>query len=87
VKRLLLALLAVTAAASPQSPPEPAPPEPPVSTEPAAPARDDDAALKRVQERKTQIERELQRLAEKRRSGPHAENILRDLGIVAGRSH
>jgi len=33
------------------------------------------------------VERELQRLAEKRRSGPHAENILRDLGIVAGRSH
>jgi murein hydrolase activator len=61
VKRLLLALLAVTAAASPQSPPAPAP-EPPVSTEPAAPARDDDAALKRVQERKTAIERELQRL-------------------------
>ncbi len=33
------------------------------------------------------VERELQRLEEKRRSGPHAENILRDLGIVAGRSH
>jgi pyruvate ferredoxin oxidoreductase alpha subunit len=33
------------------------------------------------------VERELHRLAEKRRSGPHAENILRDLGIVAGRSH
>ena len=33
------------------------------------------------------VGRELQRLQEKRRSGPHAENILRDLGIVAGRSH
>jgi pyruvate ferredoxin oxidoreductase alpha subunit len=33
------------------------------------------------------VERELQRLSEKRRSGPHAENILRDVGIVAGRSH
>ena len=25
--------------------------------------------------------------SEKRRSGPHAENILRDVGVVAGRSH
>ena len=33
------------------------------------------------------VERELRRLEEKRRSGPHAENILRDIGIVAGRSH
>jgi pyruvate ferredoxin oxidoreductase alpha subunit len=33
------------------------------------------------------VERELQRLSEKRRSGPHAENILRDVGVVAGRSH
>jgi pyruvate ferredoxin oxidoreductase alpha subunit len=33
------------------------------------------------------VERELQRLSEKRRSGPHAENILRDVGIVGARSH
>ena len=33
------------------------------------------------------VERELQRLQEKRRSGPHAENILRDIGVVAGGSH
>jgi pyruvate ferredoxin oxidoreductase alpha subunit len=33
------------------------------------------------------VERELQRLQEKRRSGPHAENILRDVGVVAARSH
>jgi pyruvate ferredoxin oxidoreductase alpha subunit len=33
------------------------------------------------------VERELRRLEEKRRSGPHAENILRDIGLVAGRSH
>jgi pyruvate ferredoxin oxidoreductase alpha subunit len=33
------------------------------------------------------VERELRRLQEKRRSGPHAENMLRDLGIVAARSH
>ena len=33
------------------------------------------------------VERELQRLQEMRRSGPHAENILRDVGVVAGRSH
>jgi pyruvate ferredoxin oxidoreductase alpha subunit len=33
------------------------------------------------------VERELQRLSEKRRSGPHAENILRDVGVVGGRSH
>lgn len=33
------------------------------------------------------IEAELKRLAEGGRSGPHAENILREVGIVAGRSH
>ena len=33
------------------------------------------------------VERELHRLQETRRSGPQAENILRDVGIVAGRSH
>jgi pyruvate ferredoxin oxidoreductase alpha subunit len=33
------------------------------------------------------IERELQRVEEKRRSGPHAENILRDVGVVAARPH
>jgi pyruvate ferredoxin oxidoreductase alpha subunit len=33
------------------------------------------------------VERELQRSSEKRRSGPHAENILRDVGIVAARAH
>jgi pyruvate ferredoxin oxidoreductase alpha subunit len=33
------------------------------------------------------VERELQRTREARRSGPHAENILRDLGIVAARPH
>jgi pyruvate ferredoxin oxidoreductase alpha subunit len=33
------------------------------------------------------VGRELQRLQEKRRSGPHAENILRDVGVVAARSH
>jgi pyruvate ferredoxin oxidoreductase alpha subunit len=33
------------------------------------------------------VERELRRLSEDRRSGPHAENILRDLGVVAARSH
>lgn len=33
------------------------------------------------------VERELQRLQETRRSGPHAENILRDVGVIAGRSH
>jgi pyruvate ferredoxin oxidoreductase alpha subunit len=33
------------------------------------------------------VEGELQRLQETRRSGPHAENILRDVGVVAGRSH
>ena len=31
------------------------------------------------------VERELARLAESRRSGPHAENILRDLGVVGVR--
>ena len=33
------------------------------------------------------VERELRRLQEKRRTGPHAENMLRDVGIVAARSH
>jgi pyruvate ferredoxin oxidoreductase alpha subunit len=33
------------------------------------------------------VERELERLRERRRSGPHAENILRDIGIVMARSH
>jgi septal ring factor EnvC (AmiA/AmiB activator) len=64
VKRLLLALLTVAATASAQSPP----PEPPASPEPAVPARDDDAALRRVQERKTAIERELLRLRGQERS-------------------
>jgi pyruvate ferredoxin oxidoreductase alpha subunit len=30
---------------------------------------------------------ELDRRREKRRSGPHAENILRDVGAVAARPH
>jgi pyruvate ferredoxin oxidoreductase alpha subunit len=33
------------------------------------------------------VERELQRLETTRRSGPHAENMLRDLGVVDARSH
>jgi pyruvate ferredoxin oxidoreductase alpha subunit len=33
------------------------------------------------------VERELHRVESKRRSGPHAENMLRDLGVVAGWSH
>jgi len=33
------------------------------------------------------VERELLRTSESRRSGPHAENILRDLGVVAARPH
>jgi pyruvate ferredoxin oxidoreductase alpha subunit len=33
------------------------------------------------------VERELERLASERRSGPHAENILRDVGVVGGRSY
>jgi pyruvate ferredoxin oxidoreductase alpha subunit len=33
------------------------------------------------------VERELERLRERRRSGPHAENILRDVGVVMARSH
>jgi pyruvate ferredoxin oxidoreductase alpha subunit len=33
------------------------------------------------------VERELQRMTDERRSGPHAENILRDVGLVAGRPH
>ncbi|MBV8301377.1 MAG: pyruvate ferredoxin oxidoreductase [Candidatus Dormibacteraeota bacterium] len=31
------------------------------------------------------VERELRRTRERRRSGPHAENLLRDLGVVAAR--
>jgi pyruvate ferredoxin oxidoreductase alpha subunit len=33
------------------------------------------------------VERELRRMTDERRSGPHAENILRDVGLVAGRPH
>jgi pyruvate ferredoxin oxidoreductase alpha subunit len=33
------------------------------------------------------VERELVRLSARRRSGPHAENILRDLGVVAAGAH
>jgi pyruvate ferredoxin oxidoreductase alpha subunit len=33
------------------------------------------------------VERELERMRGDRRPGPHAENILRDLGIVGARSH
>jgi pyruvate ferredoxin oxidoreductase alpha subunit len=33
------------------------------------------------------VERELGRMRERRRSGPHAENILRDVGVVAARPH
>jgi pyruvate ferredoxin oxidoreductase alpha subunit len=33
------------------------------------------------------VERELRRTRATRRSGPHAENILRDLGVVAARPH
>jgi pyruvate ferredoxin oxidoreductase alpha subunit len=33
------------------------------------------------------VERELSRMREGRRTGPHAENMLRDLGVVAARSH
>jgi pyruvate ferredoxin oxidoreductase alpha subunit len=33
------------------------------------------------------VERELRRTRELRRSGPHAENILRDLGLVGARPH
>ena len=33
------------------------------------------------------VNRELSRMAESRRSGPHAENMLRELGVVASRSH
>jgi len=33
------------------------------------------------------VEGELARLSGTRRSGPHAENILRDVGVIAGRSH
>ena len=33
------------------------------------------------------VESELARMAGERRSGPHAENVLRDVGIVAARAH
>jgi pyruvate ferredoxin oxidoreductase alpha subunit len=33
------------------------------------------------------VERELARTLQDRRSGPHAENILRDIGAVAARPH
>ena len=33
------------------------------------------------------VERELERMREGKRPGPHAENIVRELGIVAARSH
>ncbi len=33
------------------------------------------------------VERELQRMRESGRSGPHAENMLRDVGAIASRSH
>jgi pyruvate ferredoxin oxidoreductase alpha subunit len=33
------------------------------------------------------IERELQRVSDNRRSGPHAENILRDVGAIAASAH
>ena len=33
------------------------------------------------------LDRELRRIGESRRSGPHAENILRDIGVVAAGSH
>ena len=33
------------------------------------------------------VERELERLGESRRTGPHAENILRDLGLVGASPH
>lgn len=64
MKRILLALATLAATASAQSPPA----EPPAAGEPAAPVRDEDAALRRVQERKTAIERELQRLRGQERS-------------------
>jgi len=33
------------------------------------------------------VEQELQRVSADRRSGPHAENILRDVGAVAASAH
>jgi pyruvate ferredoxin oxidoreductase alpha subunit len=33
------------------------------------------------------LDRELRRIAERRRSGPHAENMLRDVGVVAAGPH
>ena len=33
------------------------------------------------------VERELARVSAGTRSGPHAENILRDVGVVAARLH
>ncbi len=33
------------------------------------------------------VERELERMQGGHRPGPHAENIIRELGVVAARSH
>jgi septal ring factor EnvC (AmiA/AmiB activator) len=69
VKRLALAVWAAAATAAPQSPPQP--PEPPSAAAPAdaspspsasPAARNEDDALRRVQERKAMLERELARL-------------------------
>ena len=51
------------------------------------------AELARVEEENLQYREalvasgQLRRIAESRRSGPHAENILRDVGVVAAGSH
>jgi pyruvate ferredoxin oxidoreductase alpha subunit len=37
--------------------------------------------------RRDVVEREIERMQEGHRPGPHAENIIRDLGVVAARSH
>jgi septal ring factor EnvC (AmiA/AmiB activator) len=63
VKRLALTLWAAAAAAAPQAPP---PPDSPAPT--PAPARNEDDALKRVQERKAILERELARLRGREKS-------------------
>ena len=55
----------------------------------------DDALADRLEEgtmhfldlKRDVVERELERMREGRRPGPHAENIVRELGIVAARSH
>ncbi len=47
----------------------------------------DPARLTFLDLRRELVERELQRAQETRRSGPHAENILRDLGVVAAGPH